>query len=132
EYQSLICQLTGMDVSNASLYEGGTAVSEGVFMAMRVTDRHRRIVILGSVHPEYTSVVETYLLNLNCEVVRVPTPGGTADLADVKRVLDDQTACLVIQHPNYFGCLEEVSELCAAARAVGALSIVSFDPISLG
>jgi len=132
EYQSLICCLTGMDVSNASLYEGGTAVSEGAFMAMRVTDRHEKIVVLGSVHPEYRQVLDTYLSNLNSEVVVVPTPHGVADLAAVKAALDDKTACLVFQHPNFFGCLEEPEELTRLAHAVGALSVVSFDPISLG
>ena len=82
EYQSLICRLTGMDVCNASLYEGGTAVSEAAFMAMRVTDRHEKIVVLGSVHPEYRQVLRTYLSNLKCELVVVPTPDGTADLGE--------------------------------------------------
>ena len=132
EYQSLICRLTGMDVCNASLYEGGTAVSEAAFMAMRVTDRHEKIVVLGSVHPEYRQVLRTYLSNLKCELVVVPTPDGTADLAKVKAAVDDRTACLVFQHPNFFGCLEEPEELTSIARAVGALSVVSFDPISLG
>ena len=84
EYQSLVCRLTGMDVCNASLYEGGTAVSEAAFMAMRVTDRHEKIVVLGSVHPEYRQVLRTYLSNLKCELVVIPTPDGTADLAKVK------------------------------------------------
>ncbi len=132
EYQSLICRLTGMDVCNASLYEGGTAVSEAAFMAMRVTDRHEKIVVLGSVHPEYRQVLRTYLSNLKCELVVVPTPAGTADLAKVKAAVDDRTACLVFQHPNFFGCLEEPEELTRVAREVGALSVVSFDPISLG
>ena len=132
EFQTLICQLTGMDVSNASLYEGGTAVSEAVFMAMRVTDRHDKVVVLGSVHPEYRSVVETYLHQINCELVTIPTPDGTADPALVRKALDDRTACLVIQHPNFFGCLESTKELVEAAHAVGALAIASFDPISLG
>jgi glycine dehydrogenase subunit 1 len=132
EYQTLICRLTGMDVANASLYEGGTAASEAAFMAMRITDRHRKIVVLGSVHPEIRQVIETYLSNLNCEVAVVPTPEGTADPARVREALDDQTACLVFQHPNVFGCLESPAELTEAAHRVGALSIVSFDPISLG
>ena len=132
EFQTLICQLTGMDVANASLYEGGTAVSEAVFMAMRVTRRHKRVVVLGSVHPEYRNVVRTYLNNLKCELVEIPTPDGTVDPDDVTKQLDDQTACLVIQHPNFFGCLEDARELTRSAHEVGALSIVSFDPISLG
>lgn len=132
EYQTLICQLTGMDVSNASLYEGATAVSEAVFMAMRVTDRHRRIVVLESVQPEYREVCGTYLRQVNCEIVTVPCPEGTADPVAVRKALDDNTACLVVQHPNFFGCLEEARELTRLAHEVGALSVVSFDPISLG
>ena len=132
EYQTLICQLTGMDVSNASLYEGGTSVSEAAFMAMRITGGHEKIVMLGSLHPEYRQVVETYFGHLNCELIVVPTPQGTADPADVEAVLDDRTVCLIIQHPNFFGCLEQVRELTDLAHRYGALSVVSFDPISLG
>jgi glycine dehydrogenase subunit 1 len=132
EYQTLICQLTGMDVSNASLYEGGTAVSEAVFMAMRVTGRHHKIVMLESVHPEYRQVCQTYLRQVNCELVVVPCPGGAADADDVRQALDDQTACLVVQHPNFFGCLEDARQLADLAHEFGALSVVSFDPISLG
>src|SRR5262249_14399143 len=90
EYQTLICQLTGMDVANASLYEGGTAVSEAVFMAMRVTGRHGKIVVLESVHPEYRQVCQTYLRQVNCEVVVVPCPRGKAGPADVRQALGDQ------------------------------------------
>jgi glycine dehydrogenase subunit 1 len=132
EYQSLICQLTGMDVSNASLYEGGTAVSEAAFMAMRVTGRNSKVVILGSVHPEYRQVLESYTRQLDTEVVTVPTPDGTADLDRVAEALDDRAACLVFQQPNFFGCLEEPEALTKLAREHGALSVVSFDPVSLG
>ena len=132
EYQTLICQLTGMDVSNASLYEGGTSVSEAAFMSMRVTRRHGKIVVLGSVHPEYRQVIHTYLDHLDCEITVIPTPHGTADLADVETALDERTACLVVQHPNFFGCLEQARRLTELAHNVGALSVVSFDPISLG
>lgn len=132
EFQTLICQLTGMDVSNASLYEGGTAVSEAVFMAMRVTKRHEKVVVLGSVHPEYRQVVETYLANLGCELIVVPTPDGVADPAVVAEAVDKSTACLVIQTPNFYGCLEQVEAMSEIAHQHGALAIVSFDPISLG
>src|SRR5260370_1238993 len=101
-------------------------------MAMRVTGRHQKIVVLESVHPEYRQVCQTYLRQVDCELVVVPCPGGTADPAEVRKALDDQTACLVVQHPNFFGCLEEARELTDAAHGVGALSVVSFDPISLG
>lgn len=132
EYQTLICQLTGMDVSNASLYEGGTAVSEAAFMAMRVTGRHRKVVILGSVHPEYRQILQTYLQNLNCELVVVETSAGSADPEDAEAAVDDTTACLIIQHPNFYGCLEDASRLTEIAHSAGALAVVSFDPMSLG
>ncbi len=132
EFQTLVCQLTGMDVSNASLYEGGTCVSEAAFMAMRATNRHERVVLLGSLHPEYRQVLESYLNHLNCEVVVVPCQNGYVDPAEVDKAMNDQTACLVIQHPNFFGTLEEAEQLTEIAHKHGALSVVSYDPISLG
>lgn len=132
EYQTLICQLTGMEVSNASLYEGGTSVTEAVSMALRSLNGRRRVVVLGSMHPEYQQILVTHLQHLNCELVTVPTPNGTADVAQVQAALNDQTACLVVQQPNFFGCLESAAELMAAAKQAGALGIVSFDPLSLG
>ncbi|WP_417847711.1 aminomethyl-transferring glycine dehydrogenase subunit GcvPA [Thalassoglobus sp.] len=132
EYQSLICALTGFDVSNASLYEGGTAVSEAAFMAMRVTRRHGKVLISEGVHPEYRHVLETYVRNLETEVVTIPMVNGTTDLAKAKELIDDQTACLIFQQPNFFGCVEDGEELCKIAKEHGALSVVSFDPISLG
>ncbi len=132
EYQSLICRLTGMEVSNASLYEGGTALSEAAFMAMRTTNRHSRIVVLGSVHPEYRQVLATYVRTLSCEIVTIPTPNGTADVQAVADAVDEHTSCVLMQHPNFFGCLEEVREITKITQAKGALAVVSFDPISLG
>ena len=132
EYQTLICQLTGMDVSNASLYEGGTSVSEAVFMAMRVTRRHDKIVVLGSIHPEYHQVLATHLQNVNCEIQVVPLSDGVADLSDVEAALDERTACLVFQNPNFFGCLESVRQMTEVTHRCGALAVSVFDPISLG
>lgn len=132
EYQTLICQLTGMDVSNASLYEGATAMVEAVLMAMRVTQRRRKVIVLGSVHPEYRETLTTYLRHFDTEIVTVPTPYGTADPGDVARLIDDHTAAVIVQHPNFFGCLESPREIFAAAKQHGALSISVFDPISLG
>ena len=132
EFQTLLCQLTGMDVSNASLYEGGTAVVEAVFMATTATGRHGKILVAESVHPEYRRTLSTYLTNLEPRVETLPTPAGFLDPDDVKRVIDDQTACVLVQHPNFFGCLEEVEALAAAAHDRGALFVVSYDPISLG
>jgi len=121
-----------MDVSNASLYEGGTSVSEAAFMAMRITRRHGKVVVLGSLHPEYRQVLETYLRHLDCEVSVVPTPAGTADLEKVDAALDERVACLIVGHPNFFGCLEDAERLTELAHRSGALSVISCDPISLG
>src|SRR4051794_18203575 len=126
EFQTLVCQLTGLDVANASLYEGGSAVAEAVLMAMSVTSRTGKIVIAGSVHPEYRRTLSTYLANLETRVQTLPTPGGFLDPADLNRAVDDQTACVVVQHPNFFGCLEEVEELARVAHDSGALFVVSF------
>jgi glycine dehydrogenase subunit 1 len=132
EFQSLVCRLTGMGVSNASLYEGATAASEAAFMAMRVTGRHGKIVVAGSVHPEYRQVLETYLTNLETELVTVPHDGGTIDPDRLAAAVDDQTACVLFQHPNFFGCLERPEELVDAAKRKGALAASIFDPLSLG
>jgi len=132
EFQSMICQLTGMEIANASLYEGGTAVSEAAFMAMRVTRRHGKIVVAQSVHPEYREVVDTYLDRLPTEVVTLPLVNGVVDLEQAESIIDNDTACVVFQSPNFFGCLEDVAKLTELAKSQGALSVMSFDPVSLG
>ncbi len=132
EYQTLIAQLTGMDVSNASLYDGGSAVSEAVLMAMTVTRRLGRVVVAGSVHPEYVQILETNLANLEPEVVVVPPRNGRVEPADLAAAITDDTAAVVVAYPNFFGQLEDVDRLVEAARERGSLAIVSVDPISLG
>jgi len=132
EYQTLLCELTGMDVANASLYDGGSAVAEAVLMALSVTPRRNRVLIAESVHPEYRLTLKTYVANLDVRIETLPTPHGTLAPDDLKRALDDQTLCVIVQHPNFFGCLEEAEALSQVTRARGALFIVSFDPISLG
>jgi glycine dehydrogenase subunit 1 len=132
EYQTLICQLTGMDVANASLYEGGTAVAEAVLMAINVTDRKGDVIVPETVHPEYRQVLATYLTNLGVKLVILPCPKGFLDPDDLKKAVSDQTAAVVIQHPNFFGHLEEAAEIMRIAKEVGALAVASFDPISTG
>ena len=132
EFQTLICELTGLDVSNASLYEGGSSVAEAVLMAMTVTGRSGKVLIAESVHPEYRKTLTTYLANLEPRVETLPTPEGFLNPDDLKNSIDETTCAVVVQHPNFFGCLEEVEAIAAAAHAKGALFIVSFDPISLG
>jgi glycine dehydrogenase subunit 1 len=132
EFQTLLCQLTGLDVANASLYEGGSAVAEAVFMAGGATGRTGKVLVAESVHPEYRSTLATYLANLEPQVVTLPAPHGYLDPDDVKKAIDANTSCVVVQHPNFFGCLEEVEAIAEIAHQAGALFVVSFDPISLG
>jgi len=132
EYQTLICQLTGMDVSNASLYDGGSAVAEAALMCMSVTRREGRVVIAGSVHPEYREILATYLANLRTELVTVDAVEGRVPLDRLAAAVDDETACVIVQHPNFFGILEEVAEIRRLAHQRGARLVVAVDPISLG
>lgn len=131
EYQTLIAQLTGMDCSNASLYDGGSAVAEAVLMAMHATGRNR-VVTAASVHPEYRQTLATYLANLGVELVTLDTPEGAISTAQLAAAVDGHTACVLVQHPNFFGCLEEVEQAADIAHKAGALFVVSVDPISLG
>jgi glycine dehydrogenase subunit 1 len=132
EYQTLVCQLTGMEVSNASLYDGASAMTEAVLMCMSVTRRMQKVVVAASVHPEYREVLQTYLRNLDTEVTVLGTPSGTADLTELDRAVDQRTACVVIQHPNFFGCLEQVGPIAQSAHRAGARLVLVFDPVSLG
>jgi glycine dehydrogenase subunit 1 len=131
EYQTLICQLTGMDVSNASLYDGGSAAAEGVLLAMSVTGREK-VVVAESVHPHYREILRTYFASIGAELVTVASKDGAVEPADVAKAVDSRTACVLVQHPNFFGCLEDVSAIAKAAHESGALLVQSFDPISVG
>ena len=132
EYQTLICQLTDMEIANASLYEGGSSVAEAVLMTMRETKRLGKVIVAESVHPEYRSVLATYLANFETTIATIGAPEGFLNPDDLKAKIDDETACVVVQHPNFFGCLEEVEEIAKIAHEKGALFVVSVDPISLG
>ena len=132
EYQTLVCQLTGMDVANASLYEGGSAVAEAELMAINITDRKGKVIVPESLHPEYRETLATYLTSLGVPLVTIPTPGGHLDPAELRKAIDATTAAVVVQHPNFLGHLEDVEELVAITRGAGALYVASFDPISTG
>src|SRR5439155_25020941 len=109
-----------------------SAVAEAVLMSVAVQPKRHKVLVAGSVHPEYRQTLQTYVANLDVRVVTLPTPHGFLDPDDLKRAVDDNTLCVIVQHPNFFGGLEEVEALAAAAKARGALFVVSFDPISLG
>lgn len=132
EYQTLITRLTGMEISNASLYDGGSAAAEAVLMCIHATGRKKRVVTLASVHPEYRQILATYLLNLGVELVTVGSPQGTADAAKVHAAMTDGTACLLAQQPNFFGCVEDMAALARVAHQAGAQFVAAVDPISLG
>jgi glycine dehydrogenase subunit 1 len=132
EYQTLVAQLTGMDLANASLYDGGSAVAEAVLMALSATRRTGRVVLAGSVHPESRAIVKTYLANLDIELIEQSPEHGRIGAERIAEHVNDQTAALVIQQPNFFGQIEDVRPLVERARARGAVAIVSVDPISLG
>ncbi|PYT01020.1 MAG: aminomethyl-transferring glycine dehydrogenase subunit GcvPA [Acidobacteria bacterium] len=122
EFQTLICQLTGMEVANASMYDGSTAAAEAYVMAQRVT-RRDKIIVADTVHPEYREVARTYTQHGAAEIVSVGFDEATGQIASLDG-LDDKTAAVVIQSPNFFGCVEDIAAIAEKAHAVGALLIV--------
>jgi glycine dehydrogenase subunit 1 len=133
EFQTLMCQLTGQEVANASMYDGSTATTEAVLMAERLTGR-TRVLVARSLHPEYRDVLRTYAKNSGLHVEEIPYgANGTLDLKALRAVLKDDVAALVVQSPNFFGVLESVPELAGAVRASGALLVVAVtEAVSLG
>ena len=131
EYQTAICRLTGLDVSNASLYDGATACAEAAMMALRVTGRNK-IVLDGCVSPFSRDVLKTYLYNLDVEIVEIAPLNGLLDRSMLASVLDDSIAAVLVQNPNFFGSIEDFSVLAEQVHTVGALLIGSVYPIALG
>lgn len=131
EYQTLICQLTGMDVSNSSLYEGASAVSEAVLMARSVNGRGR-VVLPMSVHPHTRETLHTYLRDLSMEIVTCGIQDGRTNEDEFRSKIDADTTAVVIQTPNFFGCIEQLGRLAEIAHAAGALVIAAVDPLSCG
>jgi glycine dehydrogenase subunit 1 len=129
EFQSMIAELTAMDVANASMYEAATATAEAAVMAVVETGR-QRIVVAGAIHPEYLAVLRTYGAGRGFEVAVVEAENGLVDPARVVPHLEG-AAALVLQQPNFLGLLEDASGLCAAAHSTGALAIAACDPIAL-
>jgi glycine dehydrogenase subunit 1 len=133
EFQTLICQLTGLDIANASLYDGSTGAAEAVLMAQRITGRNK-VVLARSLHPQYREVIGTYVKNLGLEIVEVGYgPDGRLDPAELGRAADAGTAAVLFQSPNYFGIIEDVRALSEAAHGLKALSVaVIAEALSLG
>ncbi len=131
EYQTMICELTGMEAANASLYDGASALAEAVLIACEETGR-KKVVLSGAVHPEYRGTVRTYVKHRGIEVAECPETGGFTDPEALGVLVDDRTAAVLIQQPNFFGCLEQAPEIGEAARRHNALFVVCADPVSLG
>jgi len=131
EYQSHICTLTGMEVSNASLYDGGTALYEAMMMAIRATGRNR-IVIDGCVSPIFRTIIRSYTHNLQIEFAEVVPTNGRSDREKIFQALDKETAAVILQNPNFFGTVDDQTDVVAKAHACGALAIQSVYPIALG
>ena len=131
EYQSMVCALTGMEVANASHYDGATSTAEAVIMALNVArGRRKRVILSPAVHPEYRAVVRTYTQGMGLDIVGDEDPA--AGLDDALALLDKNTACLVVQNPNFFGQIEDLGGVAERVHAAGALLVVVVDPISLG
>jgi glycine dehydrogenase subunit 1 len=134
EFQTMICQLTGMDVANASMYDGSTAVPEAAMMAARITGR-RRVLAGRTVHPEYREVLRTYARHQGMPVDEFgyAKESGTIDLDDLARKIDDDTAAVIVQSPNFFGVIDDVKAAAEIAHARGALVVMVFtEAVSLG
>jgi len=130
EYQSMICSLTGMEVSNASLYDGATAVAEAAAMACRITGRDG-IIVARTVHPQSREVLKTYSRFAGRTVAEWDYKDGLLDFGELERLLSDDTAAVIVQNPNFFGLIEDLSGLSDIAHRNGSLLIVSCNPVSL-
>lgn len=131
EFQSLICELTGMDVANASMYDGATAVAEAALLAHAETQRNE-VVVAGSLNPSYQKVLFTYCGSLKLKVKTLSLNSGLIDLEGLKKSISQRIACVIVQSPNFFGLIENIEEIEALTHSVGALLVLACDPISLG
>ncbi|MEK4229922.1 aminomethyl-transferring glycine dehydrogenase subunit GcvPA [Solibacillus sp. FSL H8-0538] len=131
EFQTMIAELTGMDLANSSMYDGGTALAEAGMLAAGHT-RRKKLLVSGAVHPEYKDVVATYAYGQSIEIVTIPTKDGVTDVEALKGLVDDQTAGVIVQYPNFFGQVEQLQTLADITHEVKGLFIVSSNPLALG
>ncbi len=131
EYQTAICRITGMDVTNSSLYDGGTALAEAALMAVRITGR-KKILIDRHVNPFYLEVLNTYLKNRDIELIIITSKSDAIDRNLLKPMLDESMACFIFQNPNFFGSIDNYSDVSEMAHEKGILSVESVYPVSLG
>lgn len=131
EYQSYICSLTGMDVANASLYDGGTALYEAMMMSLRVTGRNQ-VVMDGGVSPIFRKMIRSYSENLNIDFIEIDPSHGQSDRSKIAGALTKETAAIILQNPNFFGAVDDHSDLVKQTHDCGALVIQSVYPVALG
>jgi len=131
EYQTLVCELTGMDAANASMYDGASALAEAALMTCDAT-RREKVLVLQTVHPEYREVMKTYLPPRGVELVEIPYQDGVADLSALEAALQEDVAGVVVQNPNFFGRVEKAEEIAQLVHAKGALLVMAVNPVSLG
>lgn len=134
EYQTMVASLTGMEVANASLYDGATALAEGALLTVSTRTGRRRVVVAGTVHPHYVNVLRTYTEGIGVEVVVLDTPvdGLKADPNAFDEYLNDELACLIVQYPNFYGTIEDLEAVAGKAQSCGGKLLVSAYPIALG
>lgn len=131
EFQTMICELTGMDVANSSMYDGGTALAEAAMLSSGHTKR-KKILISSTVHPESRDVVTSYAKGQRVEVVEIPHNDGVTDLAALQELISDDIAGVVVQYPNFFGRIEPLKEIEKIVHEQKAMFIVSSNPLALG
>lgn len=131
EYQSVVCELTGMDVANASMYDAGSGLAEACHMACTIT-RKNKVILADLIHPFYQRITHTYTQECDLEIVSCPSRSGLIDTKSLEGLIDDKTSCVCIQQPNFYGFLENVAEIEQIVHKRGGLLIAVVDPISLG
>ena len=131
EFQTMICELTGMDVANSSMYDGGTSLAEAAMLACGHT-RRKTILLSETVHPEYREVVKTYARGQRHEVIEIPIHNGVTDVEKLKEHMTDDVAAVIVQYPNFFGRIEPIKDFATIAHENKSLFVVSTNPVALG
>ncbi|MCA9401423.1 MAG: aminomethyl-transferring glycine dehydrogenase subunit GcvPA [Candidatus Omnitrophica bacterium] len=132
EFQSSICTLTGMQVANASLYDGGTALYEAMMMALRINNKRSKIILDGGVSPIYRKIIKSYTTNLDISLVETTVSHGIVDRKEMLKLFDDDTAAVILQNPNFFGAIDDLTDIVQQAHQKNILIIESVYPMSLG
>jgi len=131
EFQTMIAELTGMDLANSSMYDGGTSLAEAGMLAAGHT-RRKKLLVSEAIHPEYRDVVATYAYGQSIEIITVPTKNGVTDIDQLKELIDENTAGVMVQYPNFFGQIEDLQKVGEITHEAKGLFIVSANPLSLG